>query len=74
MKPNETFALVIRVIGLLGLAYVVRHLANNSIDGFQNCNAFYFVKKIIYLFVGLYLVRGAPCLVKFAYPDDKQGK
>jgi hypothetical protein len=70
MKSKEIFALALRIIGILGLAFVVRHLVDDlSVDGHQ-LPTVYFVRKIIYLLIGLYFVWGAPQLVKFAYSSE----
>jgi len=72
MKSKEVFALVIRIIGILGIVSVVRHLADDlTVDG-QPPSAAYFVRKIIYLLIGLYFVWGAPHLVKFAYSGESK--
>ena len=70
MKSKEVFALVLRVIGILGIIAVTRHLTNDLTLGGQPLPGVYFVRKVIYLVVGLYFVWGAPHLVKFAYSGE----
>jgi hypothetical protein len=70
MKSKEIFALVLRVIGILGIVSVVRHLTDDVTMGGQPLTAVYFVRKIIYLALGLYFIWGAPHLVKFAYSGE----
>ncbi len=70
MKSKEVFALVVRIIGVLGIVSVVRHLTDDITVGGQPLTAIYFVRKIIYLVLGLYFIWGAPQLVKFAYSGE----
>ena len=70
MKSKEVFALVVRIIGVLGIVSVVRHLKDDITVGGQPLTAIYFVRKIIYLVLGLYFIWGAPQLVKFAYSGE----
>ncbi len=65
MKPREQFGLVLRIIGVLGIAYTVRT--------FVRCpspDTLRLVAEIAGVLIGVYLVRGAPLLLKFAYPDS----
>jgi|DewCreStandDraft_4_1066084.scaffolds.fasta_scaffold113918_2 lipopolysaccharide export LptBFGC system permease protein LptF len=72
MKPSELFALVLRIVGVLCLVYLVRNLMNNWIDGVFPKELAYFLSRIIYLAVGVYLLRGAPHFVRFAYPEERK--
>jgi len=80
MKTKEMFALIIRVVGVLGLVNIIHHLGNDAIKGGQQLSVLYFVKKTVFLLIGIYFIWGAPLLVKFAYsgepktPADKQGQ
>jgi len=65
MKPKEQFALVLRIIGVLGIAYVVRAFARNSCPP-----AFILVLRVVSVLAGAYFIRGAPLLLKFAYPES----
>jgi hypothetical protein len=65
MKSKELFALALRIVGVLGLIYLVRgtsHLAVFSAE--------IVILRLVYIAGGLYLVRGAPLLVTFAYPES----
>jgi len=72
MKTKQIFALLIRIIGVLGLAHVTRHLVNDLGYGQGNITAMYVVWKLAYLVAGVYLVRGAPQVVEFAYPEESK--
>jgi hypothetical protein len=72
MKPKESFALVIRILGLCGFCYVLRHLVQDVVRPDFALGVFYLVVKAVYLAVGLYLVRGAPLLANFAYPEESR--
>ncbi len=69
MKMKEIFALLIRIIGVLGLAYVIRNTVNIVINGVPQPGIL-MLKEVAYLALGFYLVRGAPHLLKFAYPEE----
>jgi hypothetical protein len=72
MKTKEMFALVVRVIGVVCLVYLVRNMVNHLIHGSLPGDALYLVTRIIYVVLGAYLIRGAPHLVKFAYPTEPE--
>ena len=64
MKPREQFALALRIIGILGIAYVVRALVRNP-----SPTTSLVIAEVVSVLVGAYFIRGAPPLVKFAYPE-----
>ena len=66
MNSKELFGLFLRVVGILGTIFIVRH----ALAFFPTCTASIplIIKWVVGLLVGLYLIRGAPLLVKFAYP------
>jgi len=64
MNPKEQFALVVRIIGLLGVIYLIRHIVKIGVD-----TPPLLIVRLVSTVIGLYMVRGAPLLVKFAYPD-----
>ena len=65
MKGREQFALLLRVIGLLGIVYIVRAFVRIPMP-----NIVPLVARVVCALIGVYLVRGAPALVKFAYPES----
>jgi hypothetical protein len=66
MNLKELFALFLRMVGVLGIIIIVRHaLASVAIE---TVPVFVIVKWVIGVLVGLYFIRGAPLLVKFAFP------
>jgi hypothetical protein len=70
MKASEVFALIVRVVGLLCLIYLVRNLANYWIYEGPLREAPYYITRVVYLAIGIYLIRGAPQLARFAFPDE----
>ncbi len=70
MKARDLFALVIRVLGLMGLVHVVHSVTADVFVHYMLLNWPYYVTKFIYLALGLYCFRGAPLLVALAYPDE----
>jgi hypothetical protein len=63
MKSKEQFALALRVIGVLGIIYVLRSAVRNTCP-----TAALLIIRCVFVLIGLYLLRGAPWVVKFAYP------
>ena len=68
MKPQEQFALALRIIGVLGMIYIVRTFVRNPSPANLTL-----IVRLVSIFVGAYLIRGAPLLVKFAYPESISG-
>jgi hypothetical protein len=75
MKPHETFALALRVIGVLIVAYGARYVIDFGLGllGYfslqRTSYAYYLIIGFAYLCVGLYFLRGARLIVRFAYPN-----
>jgi hypothetical protein len=65
MKPNEQFALALRIIGVIGIAYVARAFVRNAAP-----TTLILVLRVASLLVGVYFIRGASLLVNFAYPGS----
>jgi hypothetical protein len=81
MIPKDFFAVALRIIGLLAAAHGLRDLIDFGLLllGYISTHSsfgYYLILGLLYLFVGLYLLRGAPYLVAFAYPNklDEQTK
>lgn len=68
MNSKELFPLFLRIVGVLGIIFIVRHALHFG-SSCTMCPVFVIVKWVIGTLVGLYLIRGAPLLVKFAYPE-----
>ncbi len=68
MKMKEILALVVRVLAVVGLAYVARNLINGLVQA--DIEPMTVAKRIVFLAVGLYFLRGAPHLLQFAYPEE----
>jgi hypothetical protein len=65
MKAKEQFALALRVIGVLGIIYVLRAFVRTPLP-----EVMILVVRVVCALIGVYLIRGAPPLVKFAYPES----
>ena len=64
MSAKELFALIVRVIGVLAIIYIVRRVVKTwSLEPLQ-------IVRLVSAFIALYMVRGAPLLLKFAYPNQ----
>jgi hypothetical protein len=68
MKPHEIFALVVRIVGLLSLVYILASATVFILLGLQWA---FVIKTLVWIAVSLWFLRGAPQLVRFAYPDSK---
>ena len=66
MKAHQGFALAVRIVGLIGLLYLVG--SGIIFVGF-GVPWFFVIRAITCALVCIWLVRGAPQLVRFAYPD-----
>lgn len=66
MNSKELFMLFLRVIGILGAIFIVRHFL--ELVPTWPPSTFLILKWIVGVLVALYLIRGAPLLVRFAYP------
>ena len=66
MKSSDLFALAVRIVGLVSLLYMI----GSALMLFGASIPFFLVlKEVIWLLVSLYLLRGAPHVVRFAYPE-----
>ena len=64
MKAKEQFALALRIIGVLGVMYVLRSFVKNPAPGIV-----FVIVWLVCAIIRVYLIRGAPQLVQFAYPE-----
>ena len=80
MRAKEWFELALRVVGVVVLLYGVGYLLDSSLFrlGYfsypDTTSGYYLIVGIAYTVVGLYLLRGAPHLVSFAYPSEADDK
>jgi hypothetical protein len=77
MKPVEVFGIVIRVFGLSLFIYALWYLVygvstvlglGEQAGGYR---VSYFISGITFLLLSLYLLRGAPHLVRFSYAETE---
>lgn len=66
MNSKELFGLFLRIVGILGGVFIVRQTLATVPSG--GVTVYLIIKWVIGVLVGLYLIRGAPLLVRFAYP------
>ena len=82
MRVEEWFALAVRVIGVVVFVYGAGSLLDSFLFRLGYFNyldtspGYYVIAGLSYVFVGLYLIRGAPLLVRFACPieDDENNE
>jgi len=66
MKSRELFAVAVRIVGLVSLIYML-----SGAWYIFNSGVLFFVRELIWLIVSLWLIRGAPQLVQFAYSGSE---
>ncbi|ATC62763.1 hypothetical protein CMV30_01590 [Nibricoccus aquaticus] len=70
MTPPKIFGLAVRITGLVSLLYMLS--ASVLLFGFVGVPAFMIIMKfLVWLALTIWLLRGAPNLVRFAYPDEQ---
>jgi hypothetical protein len=78
MRPVEVFGIVVRVFGLLLLIYALWYLVygisvlsglSEEAGGYRIS---YFISGIMFLVLALYLLRGAPHILRFSYPENER--
>ncbi|MGH9969320.1 MAG: hypothetical protein ACREBG_16185 [Pyrinomonadaceae bacterium] len=73
MRAEEWFAMAVRVIGVVVFLHGVGYLFDSALFRLGYFNypetspSYYVIAGISYGIVGLYLMRGAPHIVRFAY-------
>ena len=78
LKPSEIFALILRIIGVVVFLYGFRYVADFflGVTGYFKLQhteyAYYVILGMGHLLVGMYLTRGAPAIVDYAYPNAGQ--
>jgi hypothetical protein len=65
MKARERFALALRIIGVLGIMHILRSFVRNPSPAIV-----VLIARWVCAVIGVYLIRGAPHLVRFAYPES----
>ena len=77
MKPEDIFGIVVRFAGLslffYGLWYLEFGIATamGLPEESAGYGVAYFISGAFFLIVGLYLLRGAPGLIGYAYPEKR---
>jgi hypothetical protein len=66
MNAKEQFALALRIIGVLSLMYILRTFVRNYSPAVP-----ILILRLACAAIGVWMIRGMPPLVKFAYPDSK---
>ncbi len=80
MGTKEWFELAARIIGIVVLIYGVTDLINSLLFYYRyfvfpdSTTGYYLILGLSYVFMGLYLMRGASHLVTFAFPEEDDYK
>ena len=70
MTPPKIFGLAVRIAGLVSLLYMLSGFV--ILFGLGGVPPFLLIIKfLLWLALTLWLLRGAPNLVRFAYPDEE---
>jgi hypothetical protein len=78
MKPRDSFGVVLRTVGIITLFVSGLYLYSAGVallapdTPHASTPPRYFLVFAITLVIGLYFLRGAPHLMRFAYGDDKK--
>ncbi|MCX8089837.1 MAG: hypothetical protein N3I86_02730 [Verrucomicrobiae bacterium] len=72
MKEKDIVTLVFRLIGLVGMVLVVRHWLRlwHSGASVHFDEPVKLIVEVVLIAIGLYLLRGAPLLIRFAFPQE----
>jgi hypothetical protein len=75
MKPKDIFGIVIRTVGLYALALgvpmvVISLSAVVTLRSFETFQVTTILSGVLYLIIGFYFLRGAPWIVRYAYPHE----
>jgi lipopolysaccharide export LptBFGC system permease protein LptF len=75
MSARDIFGVVVRVFGLSMTIYSLWALATTlsllGVEGFDAPTVGFFLTEIVSIAVGIYLLRGAPLLLRFSYPGER---
>jgi hypothetical protein len=78
MRPVDVFGIVVRVFGMSLFIYAFWYLIygvsvvlglSEEAGGYRIS---YFISGITFLVMALYLLRGAPHIVRFSYPESER--
>ncbi len=78
MKPHDVFGIIVRMFGLSLTVYAIWYLLYGfaTMAGLPQNQAgigvSFFISGGMFLVVGLYLLRGAPALMRYAYPTSNK--
>ena len=78
MRPAQIFGIIVRVFGLSLLIYSVWYLVYGVATALglpeqqSGFKAAYFISGVTFLLLSLYLLRGAPHILRFSYPEESK--
>jgi hypothetical protein len=78
MRVEDCFAVAVRVVGLVVFIYGLEWLLNSFLfrlgyfNYLDSSPGYYLIFGLAQVLVGLYLLRGAPHLLGFAYPTEDE--
>ncbi len=76
MRPAQVFGIIVRVFGLSLFIYSVWYLVYGfaTLLGLPEAHSgygiAYFISGVTFLVLSLYLLRGAPHILRFSYPNE----
>ena len=72
MKPKDIVRVAVRIVGLLGIVYVVRHLARliHKNGSPHLDDPLLLIGELALILAGFYMLRGAPLIMKFMFPEE----
>ena len=76
MTARDCFGLVIRTVGLASILWGLQYLYSPigvllNPEPSDSSILYYLAYGVAYVLFGMYFVRGAPHLLRFAYPPEK---
>ena len=77
MSPTKVFGIIVRTVGLSLLVYAIWYIVYGvaAVLGMQTSPDYkigYFLSGFLFLIISIYFLRGAPVLLKFCYPAEKE--
>ena len=80
MRPAQVFGVIVRVFGLALFIYSVWYMVYGVAtvlglpEQHSGYKAGFFISGVTFLLLSLYLLRGAPHILRFSYPEEGQSQ
>ena len=78
MKPAQVFGIIVRLFGLSFFIYSLWYLVYGVAtllglpEQHSGARVYCFINGVTFLVLSLYLLRGAPHILRFCYPDESK--